>query len=126
MLITFLKRACAYLEGKGIIYIKSAPPEISWSSTLISGHVLFGSTIIMGSALKLIPGKILGGLPLSTYAARGGRGGSSLLYIFIAYYMQKGGEGVQIACKIAYVLNGRPLGLITNVLPLPQLVSYIY
>ena len=22
--------------------------------------------------------------------------------------MQKGGEGVQIACKIAYVLNGRP------------------
>ena len=25
--------------------------------------------------------------------------------------MQKGGgEGVQIACKIAYVLNGRPLG----------------
>ena len=23
--------------------------------------------------------------------------------------MQKGGEGVQIACKIAYVLNGRPL-----------------
>ena len=26
----------------------------------------------------------------------------------IAYYMQKGEEGVQIACKIAYVLNGRP------------------
>ena len=23
--------------------------------------------------------------------------------------MQKGGEGVQIACKIAYVINGRPL-----------------
>ena len=22
--------------------------------------------------------------------------------------MQKGGEGVQIACKVAYVLNGRP------------------
>ena len=22
--------------------------------------------------------------------------------------MQKGGEGVQIACKIAYVINGRP------------------
>ena len=34
---------------------------------------------------------------------------SSLLYIFIAYYMQKGRKGVQIACKIAYVLNGRPL-----------------
>ena len=38
----------------------------------------------------------------------GGR--SSLLYIPIANYMQKikGGGGVQIACKIAYVLNGRP------------------
>ena len=34
---------------------------------------------------------------------------SNLLYIYIAYYMQKGGEGVQIACKIAYVINGRPL-----------------
>ena len=43
--------------------------------------------------------------------SRRGRGGgvSSLLYIYIAYYMQKGGEGVQIACKTAYVLNGRPL-----------------
>ena len=47
------------------------------------------------------------GLPLITYAPRG-RGVSSLPYISIAYYMQKGGEGVQIACKIAYVLNGRP------------------
>ena len=37
--------------------------------------------------------------------------GSSLLYISIAYYMQKGGGWVQIACKIAYVLNGRPLSL---------------
>ena len=36
--------------------------------------------------------------------------GSSLLYISIAYYMQKGGGWVQIACKIAYILNGRPLG----------------
>ena len=35
--------------------------------------------------------------------------GSNLLYISIAYYMQKGGGWVQIACKIAYVLNGRPL-----------------
>ena len=51
----------------------------------------------------------LWGLPFSTYAPRGGVGGSSPLYISIAYYMQKGGEGVQIACKIAYVLNGRPL-----------------
>ena len=51
-----------------------------------------------------------GGLPFSTYAPRGGGegGGSSLLYISIEYYMQKGVEGVQIACKIAYILNGRP------------------
>ena len=37
---------------------------------------------------------------------------SSLLYLFIAFFMQKkkgGGEGVQIACKDAYVINGRPL-----------------
>ena len=33
--------------------------------------------------------------------------GSSLLYISIAYYMQKGGGWVQITCKIAYVINGR-------------------
>ena len=49
------------------------------------------------------------GLPFSTYASRGGWVWSSLLYISIAYYMQKGGGWVQIACKIAYVLNGRPL-----------------
>ena len=51
---------------------------------------------------------------------------SSLLYISIAYYfMQKGGGWVQIACKIAYVLNGRPpcghYGNVTDleVYPLP-------
>ena len=48
------------------------------------------------------------GLPLITYTPRGRGEGSSLLYIFIAYYMQKGGGGVQIACKIAYILNGYP------------------
>ena len=48
------------------------------------------------------------GLPLITYAPWGEGGGQSLLYISIAYYMQKGGEGVQIACKNAYVINGRP------------------
>ena len=37
----------------------------------------------------------------------GGGGGSGLLYISIAYYMQKGGKGVKIACKIVYILNGR-------------------
>ena len=51
----------------------------------------------------------LRGLPLIKYAPReGGGGGSSLLYISIVYYMQKGG-GVQIACKMAYVIDGRPL-----------------
>ena len=53
-----------------------------------------------------------GGLPFSTYAPRGvGGGGASLLYISIAYYMQKGGGWVLIACTIAYVLNGRPHGM---------------
>ena len=52
----------------------------------------------------------LRGLPFSTYTLRGGGVvGSSLLYISIAYYMQKGVGWVQIACKIGYVLNGRPL-----------------
>ena len=54
-------------------------------------------------------GPLVRGLPLITYVPRGREGGSSLLYISIAYFMQKGGEGVQIACKIAYVFNGRPL-----------------
>ena len=35
--------------------------------------------------------------------------GSSLLYISIAYNMQKRGEGVQIACKNVCVINGSPL-----------------
>ena len=48
-----------------------------------------------------------GGLPLITYVPKG-RGGSSLRYISIVYYLLKGGEGVQIACKIAYVINGGP------------------
>ena len=64
------------------------------------------------------------GLPFSTYAPRVG-GWDQASYTFplfhyisiiplhlhysIAYYMQKGGEWVQIAGKIAYVLNGRPL-----------------
>ena len=46
------------------------------------------------------------GLPLIMYAPRGrGGGGSSLLYISIAYYMQKGWSAVQIACTIVYVLK---------------------
>ena len=40
----------------------------------------------------------------------GGEGGvKSHIYISIAYYMQTKREGVQISCKIAYVLNGRSL-----------------
>ena len=58
--------------------------------------------------VNLIKCDAIGGLPLITYAPRG-EGGSSLLYISIAYHMQKGGGWLQIACKIAYVLNGRPL-----------------
>ena len=50
--------------------------------------------------------EIIRGLPLIKYAPRG-KGGSSLLFISIAYYMQKGGEGVKKACKNAYVINGR-------------------
>ena len=42
-----------------------------------------------------------------------GDGGDVSLYISIAYYKQpkqkKRGGGVQIACKIAYVLNGKTL-----------------
>ena len=47
------------------------------------------------------------GLPFSTYAPRGWWVESTLLYISIAYYMQKGSGWVQKACKIAYILNGR-------------------
>ena len=55
------------------------------------------------------------GLPLTTYAPRGrGGGGSSLLYISIAYHMQKVGEGVQKPCTNAYVINGRPLMVSNN------------
>ena len=46
--------------------------------------------------------------PSINYVRTKGEGGGGILYISIAYYMQKGGEGVQIACKIAYVINGRP------------------
>ena len=44
------------------------------------------------------------------YASRGRGGGSSLPFIYIAYFMQKGRKGVQIACKNANVLHGRPPG----------------
>ena len=51
------------------------------------------------------------GLPLITYAPRG-RGGGQASYTFLLRITckkkKKGGGAVQIACKIAYVINGRP------------------
>ena len=45
------------------------------------------------------------GLPFSTYAP-GGRGGVQVSYTFpLRITCKKGGKGVQIAYKIAYVLN---------------------
>ena len=50
-----------------------------------------------------------GGLSLIMYAPKGR--GVNLLYIPIVNYMQrKGGVGVQITCKIAYITNRRPKG----------------
>ena len=55
------------------------------------------------------------GLRLITYAPRGsgGGGGSSLeLYIYFYFVLQaktKEGKGVQITCKNAHIINGRPL-----------------
>ena len=69
----------------------------------------------------------LRGLPLITYAPRGRGGGGS--YIYIEYYMQKGGggerEGVQIACQIAYVINGRPLTIACKLLSLLFRSSFV-
>ena len=52
----------------------------------------------------------LRGLPLISYAPRGRGGGGQSCDIFpLRIYMQKGWEEVQIACKNAYLINGRPL-----------------
>ena len=51
----------------------------------------------------------LRGLPFSTYAPRVW-GGGQVSYTFPSRITsKKGRRGVQIACKIVYVLNGRPL-----------------
>ena len=51
-----------------------------------------------------------GGLPLITYAPRGRGGRGQAYYTFLVRITcKKGGKGVQIACQIAYVINGRPL-----------------
>ena len=66
--------------------------------------------LAFSSVLSLLHTKALRGLPFSTYTPKvDGWGQSSLLYISMAYYMQKVVGSVQIACKIAYVLNVRPL-----------------
>ena len=49
------------------------------------------------------------GLPFSMYALRGRGGGVKSAIHFHCVLHAKRGEGVQIACKIAYVLNGKPL-----------------
>ena len=60
------------------------------------------------------------GLPLFTYAPRG-RGGGQVSNTFHCVFHAKREEGVQIACKNAYVINGRPflaiLTLLTSMLP---------
>ena len=54
-----------------------------------------------------------GGLPLFTYAPRQG-GWAQASYTFLLRITCKKGSGwVQISCKIAYVLNGRPQGIYT-------------
>ena len=50
------------------------------------------------------------GLPFSTYEPRGRWGGGVNSPIhFHCVLHTKGGKGVQVVCKIAYTLNGRPL-----------------
>ena len=50
-------------------------------------------------------------LPLITYATRG-RAAGQTSYTFPLHITckKKKGGGIQIACKIAYVINGRPQG----------------
>ena len=62
----------------------------------------------------------LWGIPLITYAPRG-RGWGQASYTFpLRITCKKGGEGVQKACKIAYVINGRPLSPILYFIGLYQ------
>ena len=48
------------------------------------------------------------------------------LLISIVYYMQKGGERDQIACKTAYVLNTRPLYHNASSATLPFICMTLY
>ena len=51
-------------------------------------------------------------LPLITYARRGRGAVKSPIHFYCVFHQKKkkvgGGGGVQIACKNAYVINGRP------------------
>ena len=49
------------------------------------------------------------GLRSITYAPWGGGGGKPPIHLYCVLHTKRG-EGVQIACKIVYVINGRPLG----------------
>ena len=53
-------------------------------------------------------GRKLCRLSFSTYAPRRGGGVKSPIHFLCALHAKRG-EGVQIACKINYVLNRRPL-----------------
>ena len=53
---------------------------------------------------------MLRGLPLITYAPRERGGGGQASYTFLlCITCKKGGERVQKACQIVYIINGRPL-----------------
>ena len=56
-----------------------------------------------------IPCTVIWGLPLITYAPRGRWGGQVSCTFYCILYAKRGGEGVQTACKNAYVINERPL-----------------
>ena len=47
------------------------------------------------------------GLPLITYATRGGGGVARLIHFYYVLHAKRG-EGVEIAYKFAYVIIGRP------------------
>ena len=58
------------------------------------------------------------GLPLITYAPRGLGGSKPPIHFHCVLHAKRGG-GVQIACKNAYVINGRPHTAIDKTNPIP-------
>ena len=49
-------------------------------------------------------------IPFSTYGPRGRRGQVSYAFPLCTTCRKGGGESVQIACKVVYILNGWPNG----------------